>query len=90
MSRKRYTPEQTIRMLREAEVALAQGQTTARPLSDLHRCDDVRCVGTEARGVARLSPGDLIRGECAGQGDIAQLSHARVKISPKRGDDAFQ
>jgi putative transposase len=30
MSRKRYTPEQIIRMLREAEVALAQGQTAAQ------------------------------------------------------------
>jgi hypothetical protein len=30
MSRKRYSPEQIIRMLREAEVALAQGQTAAR------------------------------------------------------------
>ena len=27
MSRKRYTPEQIISMLREAEVALSQGQT---------------------------------------------------------------
>ncbi len=27
MSRKRYTPEKIIRMLREAEVALAQGQS---------------------------------------------------------------
>ena len=30
MSRTRYTPEQIIRMLREAEVALAQGQTTVQ------------------------------------------------------------
>jgi putative transposase len=30
MSRKRYTPEQIIRRLREAEVALAQGQTAAQ------------------------------------------------------------
>ena len=30
MSRKRYTPEQIIGKLREAEVALAQGQTTAQ------------------------------------------------------------
>ncbi len=30
MSRKRYTPEQISRMLREAEVALAQGQTAAQ------------------------------------------------------------
>ena len=29
MSRKRYTPEQIISMLREAEVALAQGQSVA-------------------------------------------------------------
>ena len=29
MSRKRYTPEQIISMLREAEVALAQGQSGA-------------------------------------------------------------
>lgn len=29
MSRKRYTPEQIIGMLREAEVLLSQGQTTA-------------------------------------------------------------
>ncbi len=29
MGRKRHTPEQIIRKLREAEVALAQGQTTA-------------------------------------------------------------
>ncbi len=29
MGRKRHTPEQIIRMLREAEIALAQGQTTA-------------------------------------------------------------
>ena len=28
MSRKRYTPEQIISMLREAEVALAQGSNT--------------------------------------------------------------
>ena len=35
MSRKRYTPEQIISMLREAEVALAQGQSVGqacRPL----------------------------------------------------------
>jgi hypothetical protein len=30
MSRKRYTPEQIIRKLRETEVALAQAQTTAQ------------------------------------------------------------
>ena len=30
MSRKRYTPEQIISMLREAEVALSQGQTIAQ------------------------------------------------------------
>ena len=30
MSRKRYSPEQIIRMLREAEVGLAQGQTAAQ------------------------------------------------------------
>ncbi len=29
MGRKRHTPEQIIRKLREAEIALAQGQTTA-------------------------------------------------------------
>jgi transposase-like protein len=30
MARKRHTPEQIIRRLREAEVALVQGQTVAR------------------------------------------------------------
>ena len=30
MSRKRYTPEQIISMLREAEVALSQGQTVGQ------------------------------------------------------------
>ena len=30
MSRKRYTPEQIISMLREAEVALAQGQSVGK------------------------------------------------------------
>jgi hypothetical protein len=30
MSRKRYTPEQIIKKLREAEVALAQGETTGQ------------------------------------------------------------
>ena len=38
MSRKRYTPEQIISMLREAEVALAQGQSigqACRMLSDV-------------------------------------------------------
>jgi len=30
MSRKRYPPEQIIGKLREAEVALAQGETTAQ------------------------------------------------------------
>ena len=30
MSRQRYTPEQIISMLREAEVALSQGQTVAQ------------------------------------------------------------
>ena len=33
MSRKRYTPEQIISMLREAEVALAQGQSVGQALS---------------------------------------------------------
>ena len=32
MSRKRYTPEQIISMLREAEVALAQGQSIGQAL----------------------------------------------------------
>ncbi len=35
MSRKRYTPEQIIRMLREAEVALAQGQMSAQVCRNL-------------------------------------------------------
>ena len=35
MSRKRYTPEQIIRMLREAEVALSQGQTAAQVCRNL-------------------------------------------------------
>ena len=30
MSRKRYTPEQIIGMLREAEVCLSQGETTGQ------------------------------------------------------------
>ena len=30
MSRKRYTPEQIISMLREAEVVLSQGQTVGQ------------------------------------------------------------
>ena len=33
MSRKRYTPEQIISMLCEAEVALAQGQSVGQALS---------------------------------------------------------
>jgi hypothetical protein len=32
MSRKRYTPEQIISMLREAEVSLSQGQTVGASL----------------------------------------------------------
>ena len=35
MSRKRYTPEQIISMLREAEVALAQGQSPQNRLVKL-------------------------------------------------------
>ena len=35
MSRKRYTPEQITGMLREAEVGLAQGQTTAQVCRNL-------------------------------------------------------
>ena len=35
MRRKRYIPEQIIRMLREAEVALAQGQTAAQVCRNL-------------------------------------------------------
>jgi len=35
MSRTRYSPEQIIRMLREAEVALAQGQTAAQVCRNL-------------------------------------------------------
>jgi putative transposase len=35
MSRKRYTPEQIIGKLREAEVALAQGQTAAQVCRNL-------------------------------------------------------
>ena len=33
MGRKRYSPEQIIGMLREAEVAMAQGQTVGQVLS---------------------------------------------------------
>ena len=35
MGRKRHTPEQIIRKLREAEIALAQGQTTAEVVRKL-------------------------------------------------------
>ena len=35
MSRKRYTPEQIISMLREAEVALAQGQSVGQAFRTL-------------------------------------------------------
>ena len=35
MSRKRYTPEQIISMLREAEVALAQGQSVGQACRSL-------------------------------------------------------
>ena len=35
MSRKRYTPEQIISMLREAEVALSQGQTVGQVCREL-------------------------------------------------------
>jgi len=41
MSRKRYSPEQIIGMLREAEVALSQGETTGvvcRPLERFMFC----------------------------------------------------
>ena len=37
MSRKRYTPEQIISMLREAEVALAQGQSIGQACRTLGR-----------------------------------------------------
>jgi hypothetical protein len=37
MSRKRYTPEQIISMLREAEVSLSQGQTVGQVCRVLFR-----------------------------------------------------
>ena len=48
MSRKHYTPEQIIGMLREAEVSLSQGQTVkiGRGLDFYQRPDSWYSVGT--------------------------------------------
>lgn len=44
MSRQRYTPEQIISMLREAEVALAQGKLVGQVFrtSDVHELVEIR------------------------------------------------
>ena len=47
MSRKRYTPEQIISMLREAEVALAQGQSVGQA------CRTLRRIGAELLSLAQ-------------------------------------
>ena len=47
MSRKRYTPEQIISMLREAEVALAQGQSIGPSMSRARR------IGAELLSLAQ-------------------------------------
>ena len=47
MSRKRYTPEQIISMLREAEVALAQGQSIG-PCRTLGVSEQVKLVARSA------------------------------------------
>ena len=43
MSRKRFTPEQIIGKLREAEVSLAQGQTAARVCFSLSIAEQTYC-----------------------------------------------
>ena len=50
MSRKRYTPEQIISMLREAEVALAQGQSVGQACRTLGVSERVTIAG--ARNMA--------------------------------------
>ena len=50
MSRKRYTPEQIISMLREAEVALAQGQSVGQACRTLAYRSRVTIAG--ARNMA--------------------------------------
>ena len=55
MSRKRYTPEQIISMLREAEVALAQGQSIGQACRTLG-CAFRRKAATDSNPKRPLIP----------------------------------
>ena len=52
MSRKRYTPEQIISMLREAEVALAQGQSVGQACRTLGVSEPAQVTIAGARNMA--------------------------------------
>ena len=80
MSRKRYTPEQIISMLREAEVALAQGQSSGQACRTLgvlevnyvYKLGDIEenheAYSDEGKVVAASSVRGLARRERASRG----------------------
>ena len=70
MSRKRYTPEQIISMLREAEVALAQGQSVGQACRTLG-------VSEQSYYRWRKEYGGLRTDQCIAPGSLdTSLSHA--------------
>ena len=60
MSRKRYTPEQIISMLREAEVALAQGQSVGQACRTLGVSEQSYYRWRKEYGSTSLRPAPLL------------------------------
>ena len=81
MSRKRYTPEQIISMLREAEVALAQGQSIGQACRTLGVSEQSYYRWRKEYGGLRTDQAkrlkDLERENCSAPGSLdTSLSHA--------------
>ena len=67
MSRKRYTPEQIISMLREAEVALAQGQSVGQACRTLGVSEQSYYRWRKEYGGLRTEPGQASEGPGEGE-----------------------
>ena len=64
MSRKRYTPEQIISMLREAEVALAQGQSIGQACRTLGVSEQSYYRWRKEYGGLRTDQAKRLKGLC--------------------------
>ena len=79
MSRKRYTPEQIISMLREAEVALAQGQSVGQACRTLGVSEQSYYRWRKEYGGLRTDQAKRLKGIV--RGNVLELSGVLVLAS---------